>query len=175
MIDDFVMTIKDIFSIPRGPVVTGTVEQGIVRTGQQIEITGGGITRRAVVKIVELFRKVLTEAHAGQNVGLLLEGVRREDLAVGQMMRTATASAAPRPAAGSVAPVADPRFGRAEAEYARLRQAFDDGTLTADAFEGALSKLTFEYGGRYWMIGANTGQWYASQGDQWVTATPPRP
>lgn len=67
----------------------------------------------------------------------------------------------------------DPRFARTESEYQRLKKAMRDGEMTPEDFDSALSALSFEYGGRVWMIGANSGQWYASLGDSWVSATPP--
>ena len=129
----------------------------------------------AVVRRVETFSKILTEARVGERVSLVLDGVTSNNLATGYVIRGSAPSTAPVTAPPAVTPRGpDPRFGHAESEYARLRKEFDAGRVTSEAFEAALTKLMFESGGRYWMIGANTGQWYASQGDQWIATTPPK-
>ena len=71
----FLMPIEDVFSISgRGTVVTGRVERGIVKVGEEVEIVGLGETRKTVVTGVEMFRKLLDEGRAGDNVGVLFEG-----------------------------------------------------------------------------------------------------
>ena len=83
----FQMPIEDVFSITgRGTVVTGKVEQGILNTGTEVEIVGIRDTRKTVVTGVEMFRKLLDEARAGDNVGLLLRGVGKEDVERGQVI-----------------------------------------------------------------------------------------
>ncbi|MGH9670792.1 MAG: elongation factor Tu, partial [Terriglobales bacterium] len=83
----FLMPIEDIFSITgRGTVVTGRVERGKVKTGEEMEIVGFRETRRTVVTGVEMFRKLLDEGMAGDNVGLLLRGVEKEEVERGQVV-----------------------------------------------------------------------------------------
>src|SRR5260370_31398695 len=76
----FAMPIEDIFSISgRGTVVTGRVERGKVKVGEEVEIVGFRATQKKVVTGVEMFRKLLDEGLAGDNVGLLLRGTEKED------------------------------------------------------------------------------------------------
>jgi elongation factor Tu len=83
----FLMPIEDVFGIKgRGTVVTGRVERGIVKTGEEIEIVGMGERRKVVVTGVEMFQKTLDEGQAGDNVGCLLRGVEREDVQRGQVL-----------------------------------------------------------------------------------------
>ncbi len=83
----FLMPIEDVFSITgRGTVVTGRIERGIVRTGDEVEIIGITDTKKTVVTGVEMFRKLLDEGEAGDNVGCLLRGVGREDVERGQVL-----------------------------------------------------------------------------------------
>ncbi|WP_249111460.1 EF-Tu/IF-2/RF-3 family GTPase, partial [Pasteurella atlantica] len=82
----FLLPIEDVFSISgRGTVVTGRVERGIVRTGDEVEIVGIKDTTRTVVTGVEMFRKLLDEGRAGENVGALLRGTKREEIERGQV------------------------------------------------------------------------------------------
>jgi elongation factor Tu len=83
----FLMPVEDIFSISgRGTVVTGRVEQGKVKVGEEIEIVGIRETQKKVVTGVEMFKKLLDEGLAGDNVGLLLRGVERTDVERGQVV-----------------------------------------------------------------------------------------
>ncbi len=83
----FLMPIEDVFSITgRGTVVTGRVEQGIVNTGDNVEIVGIRDTETTVVTGVEMFRKILDEGQAGDNVGCLLRGTGKEDVERGQVL-----------------------------------------------------------------------------------------
>lgn len=83
----FLMPIEDIFSIPgRGTVATGRVERGIVNVGEAIEIVGINETQTTTVTGVEMFRKLLDEGRAGDNVGCLLRGVKREQIERGQVL-----------------------------------------------------------------------------------------
>jgi len=83
----FLMPIEDVFTISgRGTVVTGRIEQGIVKTGEEIEIVGIRDTQKKVVTGVEMFRKILDEGQAGDNVGVLLRGTDREDVERGQVL-----------------------------------------------------------------------------------------
>jgi elongation factor Tu len=82
----FLMPVEDVFSISgRGTVVTGRVERGIIKVGEEIEIVGIRDTQTTVVTGVEMFRKLLDEGQAGDNVGLLLRGTKREDVERGQV------------------------------------------------------------------------------------------
>ena len=84
---DFLMPIEDIFSISgRGTVVTGRIERGIVRTGEEIEIVGIRETAKTVVTGVEMFRKILDEGRAGDNVGVLLRGTKKDEVERGQVL-----------------------------------------------------------------------------------------
>jgi len=83
----FLLPIEDVFSISgRGTVVTGRVERGIIRTGDEVEIVGIKDTAKTTVTGVEMFRKQLDEAEAGDNIGALLRGVQREDIERGQVL-----------------------------------------------------------------------------------------
>ena len=83
----FLMPIEDVFSIKgRGTVVTGRIERGTVKTGSEVEIVGLAPTRKTVVTGVEMFRKLLDQGLAGDNVGCLLRGVEREDIERGQVL-----------------------------------------------------------------------------------------
>ena len=83
----FLMPIEDVFSISgRGTVVTGRVERGIVRIQEEVEIVGFKPTAKTVCTGVEMFRKILDEGRAGDNIGALLRGVKREDVERGQVL-----------------------------------------------------------------------------------------
>jgi len=83
----FLMPIEDVFSISgRGTVVTGRVERGIVKTGEELEIVGIQPTSKTVCTGVEMFRKLLDEGRAGDNVGVLLRGTKREEVYRGQVL-----------------------------------------------------------------------------------------
>jgi elongation factor Tu len=83
----FLMPIEDVFSISgRGTVVTGRVETGIVKVGEEVEIVGIRDTQKTVVTGVEMFRKLLDQGQAGDNIGALLRGVGREDVERGQVL-----------------------------------------------------------------------------------------
>jgi len=84
---DFLMPIEDVFSISgRGTVVTGRVERGIVNTGDEIEIVGVRDTQKTICTGVEMFRKLLDQGMAGDNIGALLRGTKREDVERGQVL-----------------------------------------------------------------------------------------
>ena len=83
----FLMPVEDVFSISgRGTVVTGRVEQGVVKTGEEIEIVGIRDTKKSVCTGVEMFRKILDTGEAGDNIGALLRGVERTDVERGQVL-----------------------------------------------------------------------------------------
>jgi elongation factor Tu len=83
----FLMPIEDVFTITgRGTVVTGKVEQGKVHTGDEIEIVGLRDTQKTTCTGVEMFRKLLDEGHAGDNIGALLRGTKKEDVERGQVL-----------------------------------------------------------------------------------------
>jgi elongation factor Tu len=83
----FLMPIEDVFSITgRGTVVTGRIEQGVVHTGDEVEIVGVRETQKTVVTGVEMFRKILDEGQAGDNVGCLLRGTGKDEVERGQVL-----------------------------------------------------------------------------------------
>jgi len=84
---DFIMPVEDVFSISgRGTVVTGRIERGVVKVGEEIEIIGIKETQTTTCTGVEMFRKLLDQGQAGDNVGVLLRGVKREDVERGQVL-----------------------------------------------------------------------------------------
>ncbi len=84
---DFLMPIEDVFSIEgRGTVVTGRVERGMVKVNEEVEMVGLGETRKTVVTGIEMFNKSLQEGRAGDNAGLLLRGVRKEEVERGMVL-----------------------------------------------------------------------------------------
>src|SRR3954449_3422327 len=83
----FLMAIEDVFSIKgRGTVVTGRVDRGIIKTGEEVEIVGFRDTRKTVVTGVEMFRKLLDQGQAGDNIGVLLRGIEKQDVERGQTL-----------------------------------------------------------------------------------------
>jgi len=83
----FLMPVEDVFSITgRGTVATGRIDRGMVRVQDEVELVGFGTTRKTVVTGVEMFRKLLDEGQAGDNVGLLLRGVGKEEIERGQVL-----------------------------------------------------------------------------------------
>ena len=83
----FLMPVEDVFSISgRGTVVTGRVETGIVKVGEEVEVVGIRNTQKTVVTGVEMFRKLLDEGRAGDNIGALVRGLKREDVERGQVL-----------------------------------------------------------------------------------------
>ena len=83
----FLMPVEDVFSISgRGTVATGRVERGVVKVGEEVEIVGMKATAKTTVTGVEMFRKLLDEGRAGDNIGALLRGVKREDVERGQVL-----------------------------------------------------------------------------------------
>jgi elongation factor Tu len=83
----FIMPVEDVFSISgRGTVVTGRIEQGVVKVGEEIEILGIREAQKTVCTGVEMFRKILDSGEAGDNVGVLLRGTKREEVERGQVL-----------------------------------------------------------------------------------------
>jgi len=83
----FLMPVEDVFSISgRGTVVTGRIERGIIKVGEEIEIVGLKATQKTICTGVEMFRKLLDQGQAGDNVGILLRGTKREDVERGQVL-----------------------------------------------------------------------------------------
>src|SRR5690606_27022851 len=83
----FLMPIEDVFSISgRGTVVTGRIERGTIKVGEEIAIVGIKDTTKTTCTGVEMFRKLLDEGRAGENVGILLRGTKREDVERGQVL-----------------------------------------------------------------------------------------
>jgi elongation factor Tu len=86
----FLMPVEDVFGIKgRGTVATGRVERGICKVGEEVEIVGVKATRKVVVTGVEMFKKLLDEGRAGDNIGCLLRGIEREEIERGQVMAKA--------------------------------------------------------------------------------------
>jgi len=84
---DFQMPIEDVFSIKgRGTVATGRIDQGVIKVGEEVEIVGIKKTQKTVVTGVEMFKKLLDQGQAGDNVGILLRGLEREDIERGQVL-----------------------------------------------------------------------------------------
>jgi len=84
---DYLMPVEDVFSISgRGTVVTGRIERGVIKVGEEIEIVGIRATQKTVCTGVEMFRKLLDQGEAGDNVGVLLRGTKREDVERGQVL-----------------------------------------------------------------------------------------
>lgn len=83
----FLMPVEDVFSISgRGTVATGRIESGVIKTGEEVEIVGVTATKKSVCTGVEMFRKILNSGEAGDNVGILLRGVERDDIQRGQVL-----------------------------------------------------------------------------------------
>ena len=83
----FLMSVEDVFSITgRGTVATGRIERGVVKVGEEVEIVGLGDTKKTICTGVEMFRKLLDQAQAGDNVGLLLRGIDKEAIERGQVL-----------------------------------------------------------------------------------------
>ena len=83
----FLMPVEDVFTITgRGTVATGRVERGTIKVGEEVELVGIKETNKAVVTGVEMFRKILDQAEAGDNIGVLLRGLNREDVVRGQVL-----------------------------------------------------------------------------------------
>src|ERR1700729_2785769 len=83
----FLMAVEDVFSIKgRGTVATGRVERGVIKVGEEVEIVGFRDTRKVVVTGVEMFRKLLDQGQAGDNIGVLLRGIEKNDIERGQVL-----------------------------------------------------------------------------------------
>jgi elongation factor Tu len=83
----FLMPIEDVFSISgRGTVVTGRVERGVIHPGEEVEIVGLGPTRKTVATSIEMFRKILDEGRAGDNIGVLLRGIGKDEVERGMVL-----------------------------------------------------------------------------------------
>ena len=84
---DFLMPIEDVFSISgRGTVVTGRIERGVIKLGEEVEIVGLGETRKTTVTGIEMFRKEMEQGEAGDNCGILLRGIKKEEVERGQVL-----------------------------------------------------------------------------------------
>ena len=128
----FLMPIEDVFSISgRGTVVTGRIERGIVNVGDELDIVGIKDTQKTVCTGVEMFRKLLDEGRAGENVGVLLRGTKREEVERGQVLG--------KP--GSVTP-----HTKFEAEVYILNK--DEGGRHTPFFKGYRPQFYFPYNGR---------------------------
>ena len=92
----FLMPVEDVFGIKgRGTVATGRIERGIVKVGDEVELVGVKPTRKVVVTGVEMFKKLLDEGRAGDNVGCLLRGIERDEIERGQVLAKTGSHQAP--------------------------------------------------------------------------------
>ena len=137
----FMMPIEDIFSIQgRGTVVTGRIEQGICKVGEEMEIVGFRDTRKTVVTGVEMFKKLLDEGRAGDNVGLLLRGIDKNDVERGQVITKPGAIKPHKKFVGEVYVLSKEEGGRHTPFFKGYRPQFyfrtTDVTGTADLPEG---------------------------------------
>src|ERR1700704_521659 len=97
----FLMPVEDVFGIKgRGTVATGRIERGIVKVGDEVELVGVKTTRKVVITGVEMFKKLLDEGRAGDNVGCLIRGIEREEIERGQVLAK-TGSGKPHPKSGA--------------------------------------------------------------------------
>ena len=109
----FLMPIEDVFGIKgRGTVVTGRVERGVMKVGEEVEIVGFGEQRKTVVTGIEMFHKTVDETEPGDAVGLLLRGIERDDVERGQVV-SLPSSITPQYTGGGAGVCSDARRGRA--------------------------------------------------------------
>jgi elongation factor Tu len=167
----FRLTVQDVFFIRgRGVVATGRVEEGAIRTGAEVQVNGG---QRATVDGIESFRKVLDEAAAGQNVGLLLKSLDRDLVKRGDVL-TAVGDPAPAPAPAAAGSGRDPRFAAVEAQRTQLLSMRQSGLVNEAQIDESLRALIFATAGRQWLLKAQGPQWYSSvDGQEWRHAEPP--
>jgi elongation factor Tu len=109
----FLMPVEDVFGIKgRGTVVTGRIERGVVKVGEEVEIVGIEDTRKTVVTGVEMFKKLLDQGEAGDNVGCLLRGIERDDVQRGMVLAKPTTIKPLRHAAAEVYVLSKEEGGR---------------------------------------------------------------
>jgi len=121
----FLMPVEDVFTITgRGTVATGRVERGIVKTGDEVEVVGLSATRKTVVTGVEMHRKTLDSGMAGDNVGVLLRGVARDDIERGQVLAKPGSITPHTKFSGSVYILRKEEGGRHSAFFAGYRPQF---------------------------------------------------
>jgi elongation factor Tu len=126
----FLMPIEDVFSIKgRGTVVTGRVDRGRIRTMEEVEIIGLGETRKTVATGVEMFRKILDEGIAGDNIGVLLRGVNREEVERGMVLAKPGSISPHTTFMGEVYVLRKDEGGRHTPFFAGYRPQFYVGTL----------------------------------------------
>ena len=121
----FLMAVEDVFTISgRGTVATGRVERGKIHTGDEVEIIGLTETRKTVVTGVEMFRKILDEGQAGDNLGVLLRGINREDVERGQVVAWPGSITPHRKFRGQVYVLSQEEGGRHKPFFAGYRPQF---------------------------------------------------
>jgi hypothetical protein len=180
----FRMTVDDVFFIRgRGAVATGRIEEGSLRVGDEVRIGGNGPFR---LDGIEMFRKVLDEAHQGDNVGLLFRQLERDQIPRGAIMTAGgdSASAFAPPSPTAAAPIAaatgtgtsasDPRFASVAAQRAQFLEMRQAGLMTDAQIDESLRSLIFAADRRQWLLKARDETWYSSpDGEEWFPDTPP--
>ena len=148
----FLMPVEDVFSISgRGTVVTGRVERGIVRVGEEIEIVGFKETAKTTVTGVEMFRKLLDEGQAGDNVGCLLRGTKKEEVERGQVLAAPGSITPHKKFKGQVYILSKEEGGRHKPFFANYRPQFYFRTTDVTG------TITLEEGTEMVMPGDNVG------------------
>lgn len=157
--EPFLMAVEDVFTISgRGTVATGKVERGSIKVGDTVEIVGMAPTKTAAVSGIEMFRKTLTEAKAGENVGIMLRGIEKTDVQRGQVIAKPGSIKAITKVKATIDLLASTGGGRATPIIDKYRGLFYirlvgfSGVLTlakgttpiAPGTKGALVEITFE-------------------------------
>jgi elongation factor Tu len=167
------MTVEDVFFIRgRGTVVTGKVEEGVLRVGDEVRVG-----QRAPVRVdgIEAFRKALHEAEPGMNVGLLLRKLDRSEVKAGDVitdeeigMPSMVTEALTEGAGG------DAQFAQAEGQRAQFLSMRTAGLMSDEQIDAALAALAFSAAGRRWKLTAGSDHWLSSSdGVSWNHDTPP--
>jgi hypothetical protein len=171
----FRMTIADVFFIRgRGSVATGKIEDGTLRVGDEVLVDGNGPVR---VDGIEAFRKVLEQAAAPENVGLLFSKLERSQLKPGAVITGvggARASAVPGPSPSGPVSGHDPRFASTEQQRAQLLEMRSAGLCTDAQIDESLRGLIFAADHRQWLMKAGSESWFSSSdGESWDQDAPP--
>jgi hypothetical protein len=169
----FRMTVDDVFSIRgRGTVVTGQIEDGTLAVGDEVLINGA---RQVRVDGIEAFRKTLKQASAGDNVGILLHELDRNDVKRDDVL-TGAGDGISLPPVGPVAPATgrDDRFTQTEAQRTQFLSMRDAGLMTDAQIDQSLRGMIFAAAGKQWLLKAGSEAWYSSfDGEEWRPDAPP--